>query len=66
MVDVDTPKDWDGQNGFFWSTKDGVLLAEYWKKVPTKRRLVAFEDGSTFDLTDTEDLASLEAAARSG
>ena len=34
MVDVDTPKDWDGQNGFFWSTKDGVLLAEYWKKVP--------------------------------
>ena len=58
------PKDWDTQSTFSWSTKDSVLVAEYWKKVPSKRRLVAFEDGSTFDLTDADDaeIAELEAS----
>ena len=46
---------------FYWASRDGVLVAEYWKKVPQKRRLVAFEDGSSFELSPDEDVSPLEA-----
>lgn len=38
--------------GIFWQTRDYVLVAEYWSKVPTKKTLTAFEDGATFDTTN--------------
>lgn len=37
--------------GIFWQTRDYVLVAEYWCKVPARKTLTAFEDGSTFDTT---------------
>lgn len=50
-LDVNVPS--DGMSpGIYWVTKDGVLIAEYWCKKKVKRRIVAFEDGSTRDVTD--------------
>lgn len=60
MLDIDAPRDSDGSE-FYWASRDGVLVAEYWKKVPQKRRLVAFEDGSSFELSPDEDVSPLEA-----
>ena len=53
-VDMEVARDEDG-GGLYWSTKEGVLIAEYWWKAPKKIRLAAFEDGTTLDLTDFED-----------
>jgi hypothetical protein len=65
-VDVDTPRDEDGTHGLYWSNNDGVLVAEYWKKTPAKRRLAALEDGSTYDITDMseEELALMPAIVK--
>ncbi|MEM8575529.1 MAG: portal protein [Pseudomonadota bacterium] len=59
-VEVDAPR--ENTDGFYWSSNEGVLLAEYWVKRPEKKRLVAFEDGSVIDLTDDKD-GELEALA---
>lgn len=36
----------------YWATQDYVLVAEYWEKVPTKRKLAMLETGETLDITD--------------
>lgn len=35
----------------FWGVNDTVRIAEYWEKVPVKRKLALFENGSTSDIT---------------
>ncbi len=40
-----------GTNGIFWATSDYVLVAEYWRKVPDKKTIAAFESGQTVDIT---------------
>lgn len=44
------------EGGLFWRIQESIRVAEYWWKVPKKRRLMAFEDEfgevSTFDVTD--------------
>jgi hypothetical protein len=61
LEDVEVPQDWDAGTGFHWSTRDGVLVAEYWCKKTTKQRLVAFESGATLEVADDEERALLEA-----
>jgi hypothetical protein len=65
-VDIDVPKDNDA--GLYWATNDGVLVAEYWCKKPSKRRLAAFEDGSVLDITDlsAKELSFLPPVAKDG
>ena len=48
-VDVQVPS--DDYSGIYWATKEGVLVAEYWREVPYKKLLVATEDGQTLDAT---------------
>lgn len=36
---------------FFWSTSDDIRIAEYWRKVPFKRKVVRTQDGKIHDLT---------------
>jgi len=47
------------EGGLFWRIQESIRVAEYWYKVPKKRRLMAFEDEfgevSTFDVTDLRD-----------
>jgi hypothetical protein len=62
-VEFDAQKDGSSDSGLYWSTRDGVLLAEYWCKKASKRRLVAFEDGSVFDLTDKDGEEAMLGAA---
>lgn len=50
--DFDANRDATAESGLYWTHLDHVRLAEYWKKVPAKRRLALFEDGSTLDVTD--------------
>jgi len=38
-----------------WLTSDAVLVCEYWRKVPVKRKLLLMANYSTFDITDLED-----------
>lgn len=38
-----------------WLTSDDVLVCEYWRKVPVKRKLILCANFSTFDITDMED-----------
>jgi hypothetical protein len=60
----------DGQDSssLFWQDGDRVRVAEYWYKVPKKRRLVVMVDGSTRDLTDVpkDALPFLEAQIQRG
>lgn len=56
-VSIDTPTDPD--HGLYWATKEGVLVAEYWCKKPSKRKIAAFEDGTTLDVTDISDVSML-------
>jgi hypothetical protein len=37
--------------GIHWQTTDYVLIAEYWAKVPTKRTLAGFQDGTMMDIS---------------
>lgn len=52
QADVDAPGD---SLSLSWTSKDGVLVAEYWKKVKTKRKLVAIEGEQTLDVTDVDE-----------
>jgi len=38
-----------------WKRGDYVRIAEWWRKVPMKRKLVRFNDGVVLDTTDRED-----------
>lgn len=38
-----------------WWNADTVRVAEYWVKVPTKRKLAQLQDGTTLDITDMDD-----------
>lgn len=40
-----------GPHGFSWSSMDAVRVAEYWKKVPEKRKLARMETGEVLDIT---------------
>jgi len=53
--DIDIVRDATAESGLYWTNTDHIRLAEYWKKVPAKRRLALFEDGSTLDVTDLTD-----------
>lgn len=47
---VDIP--WDGNEmSLFWATDDTVRIAEYWRKVPYKKRIALLADGSVIDIT---------------
>ena len=48
---VEVPSD-NNETDLFWHTEDTVLIAEYWRKVPSKRTIAQFEDGKTTDITD--------------
>lgn len=59
--DIDVPVDAEGVGGLYWRSGEDVRIAEYWRKVPTKRRLAAFEIAAepggrpeiqTIDITD--------------
>lgn len=41
-----------GSTGFFWSTSDDIRIAEYWRKVPFKRKIVRLQDGKVIDLNE--------------
>lgn len=62
------PVDWD--NGPYadiptaWCDGDLVVVAEYWKRVPTMRQIVALSDGSTCDAEECK--ANAEALAEAG
>jgi hypothetical protein len=38
-----------------WREGDFVRVAEYWRRIPTKRRLVLLQDQTVLDVTDWED-----------
>lgn len=52
---VDVPGEISGTDTLFWSVNDQVRIAEYWEKVPVKRKLAMFENGATADITDMTD-----------
>lgn len=37
--------------GIFWQTRDYILVAEYWCKIPEQKTLAAFESGETYDIS---------------
>lgn len=51
----DTPADHASDSGIYWRDEDHVRIAEYWRKIPVKRKLALFEDNTTLDITDMED-----------
>lgn len=48
VMEVRTPT---FSTGIFWQTRDYVLVAEYWCKVPEVHTLTAFQSGETFNTT---------------
>lgn len=49
-----------------WWTDDYVRVTEYWRKVPTKKELALFPNGSIVDLTDDDDGAKRADADAAG
>jgi hypothetical protein len=49
--EVDSPEDWVND----WYRNERVLVAEYWVKEPMKRKIALMPDGTTEDVTETED-----------
>ncbi len=59
---VSTPDQGEGADGrYFWETSDTIRIAEYWRKVPVKRKIALTQDGKSIDITDmsTDDLMFL-------
>lgn len=50
--DVPDASNMTNAGGFFWSTSDDIRIAEYWRKVPYKRKIVRLQDGKVIDLND--------------
>lgn len=58
-VDTQIHDDNVHEGGLFWRIQESIRIAEYWRKVPEKRKLMAFQDPetgviSTLDVTDIE------------
>ncbi len=51
----DMPETMNG-GSFQWYAKDHVVVAEYWRKVPVKKRLGLLDTGEVIDLTDVAQL----------
>ncbi|MBC6444616.1 MAG: hypothetical protein GDA50_04180 [Alphaproteobacteria bacterium GM202ARS2] len=51
-VAMDVPAIEETESRLFWTTSDGIRIAEYWWKEPIKIELALMEDGSTIDVTD--------------
>ena len=50
---VDLPlTEHDPENGLFWKNGSMYRIAEYWYRVPVRRKLVMVEGGAVFDVTD--------------
>lgn len=49
-VDIDAPG--EESQTIWWGTQDSVRIAEYWRKVPTKRRIAQLQSGEVIDITD--------------
>lgn len=41
--------------GIIYNSNDEILVAEFWEKVPCKKKLALFEDGQTLDITDLDE-----------
>lgn len=39
-------------NGFFWTSSDDIRIAEYWRKVAFKRKVVRLQNGKVIDLNE--------------
>jgi hypothetical protein len=50
--DVPDIGNFNGSSSFFWSTSDDIRIAEYWRKVEFKRKIVRLQDGKIVDLND--------------
>jgi hypothetical protein len=49
---IDMPmSETDPEGGLFWRNDDFLRIAEYWRKKPTKKKIVQFADGSVVDVT---------------
>jgi hypothetical protein len=46
-----------------WATDNHIRVAEYWYKKPVKHKLVLLQDGSVYDLSDSNPKRAAEAAA---
>lgn len=40
---------WTNGSAFFWNTQDAIRVAEYWRKVPKKKKIIRFQDGTIVD-----------------
>lgn len=50
---MDTPDQGEGADGrYFWETADTIRVAEYWRKVPVKKKIALLQDGKTVDITE--------------
>lgn len=49
-VEVDAPD--EDSPTLWWGTTDSVRIAEYWRKVPVKRRIAQLPSGEVIDITD--------------
>lgn len=59
--DVPDVGNFNGSSSFFWSTSDDIRIAEYWRKVPFKRKIVRLQDGKIIDLNEYSKFMGLAA-----
>lgn len=50
---IDLPRD-TNDRPFFWSTTEGVRVAEFWRKVPVQKTIAQLPDGQVIDITDMD------------
>lgn len=55
-VEIDAPS--DSRIGMFWATTDSIRVAEYWRKVPMKRRIAQLATGEVIDITKMGEAAA--------
>lgn len=49
-VEIDAPS--EDSPTLWWGTTDSIRIAEYWRKVPVKRRIAQLPTGEVIDITD--------------
>jgi hypothetical protein len=53
VTGFDTPiNDYLGKSFLYWNQPDALRIAEYWKKVPVKRKVALLDTGESLDITD--------------